>query len=363
MNDYNDIFDNMSFDDIYDISIDESEIFEVENNNQNLTIIGRNKDLSNHLKVAERFVDKVLNHPDVKFELTSRGGHSVLTPAIWARQLPSLMKIQELEDSNYHLSEHLKLVQQTMAGFKSEIFLKPERSGCHPEKANWELLNNAIELIRTTAKTPEFKTTVERRNTRARRQFLSARGYITNLFDWYARLLILRIDFGYRKCLDGQPVSVEQAKKDWKRLLDNRKGKPTLFKTMVGYICRVEYGADKGVHLHTTLFLNGANSQNDPYLTHAIGGYWRDVITQGDGLFFNCNRKKRKYFYCGIGMINHHDVVLRENLLRAVAYLAKKDLYLRIAPEHGRVFFRGEIQALTEKRTGRPRSNSNATQI
>jgi hypothetical protein len=358
MNHENDVFDDISFDEIYDAGIEESEIFEIESEGQNWTIIGKNKGLSEHLKIAERFVQSLLSQPDVKFELNKRGRQVVLTPAIWTRQLPSLFKIQELTDPNYQFSEHLKLVQKTLHGWEREIFLKPEYSGCHPEKANWELLNDALALIRSTAMTSEFKTAVARRNSRARRQFVSARDYISNRFDWYSRLLVLRVDFGYRDCLNGQRISVEQAKKDLKRFFGNSKGKPSLFKTMVGYICRVEYGADKGVHMHVTLFLNGADSKNDPYLAHAMGAYWRDVITKGGGLFFNCNRVKRKYLFCGIGMINHDDVVLRENLLRAVAYLAKKDQYLRVAPEHGRVFFRGEIEPVPEKRTGRPRASA-----
>lgn len=37
-----------------------------------------------------------------------------------------------------------------------------------------------------------------------------------------------------------------------------------------------------------------------------IGKFWIDVITQGDGVFHNCNQRS-SYFYNGVGMVHHND--------------------------------------------------------
>ena len=43
-------------------------------------------------------------------------------------------------------------------------------------------------------------------------------------------------------------------------------------------------------------------------------------LTNMGGLFFNCNRVKRRCLFSSIGMRKYDDMMPNENLLRAVAY-------------------------------------------
>ena len=92
-----------------------------------------------------------------------------------------------------------------------------------------------------------------------------------------------------------------------------------------------------------------------------IGERWKN-ITDGNGIFFNCNQKKDQYSELGIGIINYHDTELREALEKNVAgYLTKTDYYARmIAPDNGRTFFKGVIKT-EPNNIGRPREHVDPT--
>ena len=193
--------------------------------------------------------------------------------------------------------------------------------------------------------------------------------YINNLFSRYARLLVIRLDLGYRKDVDIRYMTENevyaaywQAKTDKEHLFNNTRTNQ-IFDNMVGYIWRLEYGIDKGFHYHCIFFFDGSKVQQDINIADMIGMYWQNVITQGRGLYHNCNRHKKKYGKCGIGMINYYDEVLINNLKLAAQYLVKPDEHLSAfmnAMNIGRTFGRGIIQEKTETR-GRPRQLNQAT--
>lgn len=69
-----------------------------------------------------------------------------------------------------------------------------------------------------------------------------------------------------------------------KRLFENMKGKPTLFKSLRGYVWRVRFTPVAGFSLRASLILDGAEgAQAD--LGQAVGRYWEESITQGRGSF------------------------------------------------------------------------------
>lgn len=191
----------------------------------------------------------------------------------------------------------------------------------------------------------------------------SMTNYIDNLFTRYARLLVIRIDLGYRKDIDTPFLNEEelyqkylQAKADREHLFRNMKSN-TLFNHMVGYIWRLEYGVDKGFHYHFFFFYDGSAVQQDITIARMIGEYWVNVITQGRGLYYNCNAYKDQYNYCGIGEINWNDFGLIANLKLAAQYLAKPDEYISVFMKDidiGRTFGRSIEREKIETR-GRPR--------
>ncbi|MNF98191.1 hypothetical protein D3C84_810450 [compost metagenome] len=106
-----------------------------------------------------------------------------------------------------------------------------------------------------------------------------------------------------------------------------------MFDDMVGYIWKLEHGPEKGFHYHVMFFFDGAKVREDITKAIQIGRYWTNVVTRGRGLYYNCNAAKRIYKSCGIGMVDHTNVQMRQGLQNAVVYLTKTDLYMKLQTE------------------------------
>ena len=186
----------------------------------------------------------------------------------------------------------------------------------------------------------------------------SVNNYINSLHDQYSKILAIRVDLGYLKEHSEQAL-LSDIKKDVKKLLDNRRGKPSIFQDQVGYVVKYENAPDKGPHAHALFLYDGQHVQKDAYIGDQIGKYWSENITAGKGVHHNCNRDKDKYKDCGIGMINHAVSHKRENLLNhVVPYMLKADQSIDDLRENGRE--RAITKGITPKPksgAGRPRSS------
>ena len=183
----------------------------------------------------------------------------------------------------------------------------------------------------------------------------STKEYIDALQEKHSKLLIVRVDLGYKKP-HSDNIVLDDANDDFNRMLNNRRSKPSVFKDQVGYMCLKEYTKDKGVHLHTAFFYDGNKVQKDVYKGNQIGEYWKS-LTDDKGSYYNCNREE--YKNKGIGMIHHTDTEKREILDEHVtSYLCKDDEKQDITPIKGnskdRAFVRGTIPKAKNK-DGRPR--------
>ncbi|WP_255587569.1 YagK/YfjJ domain-containing protein [Deefgea piscis] len=208
-------------------------------------------------------------------------------------------------------------------------------------------------------KRADFKTRCDQWFTQSSNSFRSTKTYIEYLFERYARLLVIRLDFGFRV---GSELRSDllQCRECFQRMLNNREHN-SLFKNQVGYIWRLEYGEKKGWHYHCIFFFDGSKSRQDITLGDEIGSYWMNAITKGQGTYWNCNRHKERYELfktLGVGMVYYKDELKREKLLQAAAYLCKIDQFLRQALPEGvegvRTFGRGEISSRAANQ-GRPR--------
>jgi hypothetical protein len=89
-----------------------------------------------------------------------------------------------------------------------------------------------------------------------------------------------------------------------------------------------------------------------------LGLYWNERITEGTGVYHNCNRDKNKYLDCGIGMIDHSDTAKRDNLINSVVpYMLKAEQSIDGIRQTGKEksVTKG-IAPKTKSSTGRPRS-------
>jgi len=221
------------------------------------------------------------------------------------------------------------------------------------------VINEFVGSLRKKAQSKEFEKKLNGLNRSVRENHKNLLSYIDILFKQYARLLVLRVDLDYEKgnyIKDEHEICAKynEAKQDFEHFLNNMRSN-TLFDNMVGYVWKLEYGSFSGYHYHVIFFFDGSKVREDESIAMMIGEYWKEIITKGRGRYYNCNDKKEFYTRCGIGMINHYDTKLIENLKMVSEYITKSDYYFKaIVPKKGKAFGKGGIPKPKSNR-GRPR--------
>ena len=224
-----------------------------------------------------------------------------------------------------------------------------------------ERFNSLVQLIRHDWYNHNGQSKLNARKKEANRRYQDYCKYVDALFEKYARLLVLRIDLFYCKDLT-ESKTLHDMQQDVDHLFKNTRHN-LIFKEMVGYMSKIEFGIDKGIHCHLIFFLDGSkrNYSSTVYFAQQIGDYWNTTITQGQGAYWNVNINEsdyRKKGALGIGAINHNDTDLRTNLNeRVIKYFCKTEQFIR--PKFGnavRLYRRGELPEINEIKLGRPRN-------
>ena len=196
-------------------------------------------------------------------------------------------------------------------------------------------------------------------NTKVNKRLKSTQKYLDAIADNHSKINVVRIDLAYRKDDNGNvDVSFDDAIRDFNHMMNNRRGKPSIFKDMVGHIVKKEYTKNKGVHFHAAFIFNGQKVQNDSFKGEQLGEYWKQ-ITEGKGTHHNCNKDKKNYKELGIGMIEHNNTKKREILQKNVlSYLCKdeQDIEPIKTNTKDKAFIRG-ILPKKKSKVGRPRKN------
>lgn len=170
-------------------------------------------------------------------------------------------------------------------------------------------------------------------------------------------MLVIRLDLSYQKefrCSD--EISARDVARHRRKLLDHL-GKG-MFGEMLGYAWKFEMGKRKGFHNHMIFFFDGAKSCKDVVISKMIGDYWRDVVTDGKGAYYNCNAFKGNYKCCGIGMVHYADDAAREGLRLAAAYMTKLDEYFKLSVRGVRSFGKGVLPKTPAVKRGRKRRSA-----
>ena len=294
----------------------------------------------------EKFVHKVILSKEPAFIAhTNRFGKIIYENRPLAKYLTRIYNFSILYSPDYKFSTHVNLFFDSYIKMKlGEVnFNYPGGLTALPGVHKSELFNSFLELIRSEAKTDSFKAKLAKQIINSKNNQLSAVGYINNLFAEYSRYLVMRIDLSYQSKY-AKNITAEQAKNDFKRLLNNRRNNHSLFEHFRGYLWKLEWGSSKGCHFHLVIFYDGAHVQKGSYWAEKLGNYWKDHITKGQGIFYNCNASSKKYKRLGIGMISRHDTEKRKILTDdVVSYLTKPEQFFKaIKANTGRCFGKGE---------------------
>ncbi len=183
---------------------------------------------------------------------------------------------------------------------------------------------------------------------------------IEQLFAQYARLLVIRVDFSYQLQYK-RTITHARIEQDREAFLRQRRSHP-LFKSLAAYAWKLEYGIEKGLHLHMLFFFDGAKVREDITLAQQLGQLWLET-TQGQGLVYNSNLTACKQFADSpdnaLGMVSHDDRTKLKALTgKVVTYLTKLDEYVALcAPQGKRTFGHSQVTAPRpeQRKRGRPR--------
>lgn len=270
----------------------------------------------------------------------------------------------------FQLSKALEDYLPTVCSMGYRI-VSPRIQGYEPDVLHFvHALNHFAVLARKQARSPEFINTVRNFKRSEHNNFEGLATLVKRLFDNHARLLVVRIDLGFKKycpLLSAEPGrTVPQAhdyasaKATFQGLLRAMRAKSGCFEHLLAYAWKAEIGMERGIHFHTVAFFDGAKVRQDAVYGELMGKYWVNDITQGEGHYYNCNRDKTNYRECGVGMINHSDIDKRQILHRRVLpYLTKSRSLLKTQfGKQYRSFGRSEIPNGKDGKKGRKRKPS-----
>ncbi|MEG0869298.1 MAG: inovirus-type Gp2 protein [Hafnia sp.] len=218
-----------------------------------------------------------------------------------------------------------------------------------------ERVNKLIQDYRSAVSQTEFKQAYKKYQRASVKNLKGVMNYIKHLQECHSRLLVLRIDLSWENEHKAD-ITADEARKHRQQLFRNMKKNP-LFRHVLGTVWKLEYGPQRRFHYHMLFLLNGNKAQQDGVIAHAFGKYWKDTITKGKGIYYNCNANKARYEDCCLGKLERGDSSKDKGLLKALSYITKIDACARLVlPGNARTFGRGEVRSLkNRKRTKRSR--------
>jgi Inovirus Gp2 len=330
------------------------------------------------LPILERFVDKVLLNNEIPFlPCVGTDGKKNYARSTLAHHyfkwIPGFIDVVNRLSPKYYYSEpinvfitccHAMGLLNGGLDWRDFWVIDPDKTNPYLGGVSAaEIFNNLVQAIRNEWKVNKLQAKVNTRKLEVANQKVEYCNYADLLFSYWARLLLVRIDLFYEKHY-GDSIDVFDMTNDLDRMLNNNARHNSLFAFMRGFIVKLEYGVEKGIHAHVLLFLDGSKRNNFSliYLAEAIGEYWKNIITKGRGAYWNINANADHYNKLGrlgIGVINYNDDKLRSNLREfVVSYLCKEDQYFR--PKWGqkvRLLRKGDSPQIAVTRPGAPRKH------
>ena len=344
---------------------------------------------SDHLWMLIQFVELALTTDAPAFEVTMNGLRArVKALSKLAGYFKSFTSFLELYSANVEYSPDIALFFDCLR--EHPLLHMPLHAPGYAlgnEQVEAHVFNDFIDVMRECATKLGTRKKMADWKRNANKNLARTRLYVSELFERYARLEVIRVDLLYRKAaiaeegvrrvneaLQGaaqlglnsfmagrevppEPenlarIDVHTAKSDMANFLRGMRGNP-VFDHLVGYIWKMEWSRWGGYHFHCVFFYDGSKVQNDYLLADHIGHHWQQV-TDNRGFTHNCNADARRYRNWGIGRVDHYDHAKRVLLDQALSYLAKRDQYVRVKPGRKcRVFQTGGMKA--ESTVGRPR--------
>ncbi len=208
-------------------------------------------------------------------------------------------------------------------------------------------------FVRRVSRSPKFKRRLQDERRLARQNYRSACTLMTTLFARHARLLILRVDLYYRD--EGrQQALTEEAQGAFERFVRMlRCGR--IVPDVLGYLISREVGAERGVHFHLLVAMDGHKHRDAYGFAKMIGDRWvKDYAGDGRGAYFNCYTRRNDYAFNGLGLVHISDSHKLIGVRQALQYMTKVDYLVKLKDRSERNFRRSLIKQVKVK-MGAPR--------
>lgn len=223
-----------------------------------------------------------------------------------------------------------------------------------------DILNTFVDDLRAKINSKEFKRERASIQRRCNKNLQGLHSYLKAVFaaPGCSALIGIRIDLGYKAghvldaCANALPYEEVQAH----RKAMTKYIKKYLGDAYAGYVCKLEYGLLKKYHFHWFILIKKSHLRRDILIAKALGEHWQAVITEGMGVYFNCNMQKDSYRDRCIGELQHDDPNIWKGLDQLATYLTKPEYHLRKAgPAEDRTLWRGKVPKTRTTRAGRKR--------
>lgn len=329
-------------------------------------VITQEYDLANNVSCLVRFVEKLIPSIQPLFKVEQLKRTRYLRATKMGKDFLQLIRYVIPEFKRHFTIHRLHpcaelLINSVTIRHLDKVDLQPNMVMGDEATQIIDVLNGCIEELRELGRGTRFKVALDRFGRSARKNFQELQKYVDALCEKHSRQLVIRIDFGYRKGMfwpnDVENVGASYSDVKAHRLKLMRYLNSKLpDRCITGFALKLEYGLEKGYHYHLLLFLDGAKVREDITIAKLIGEHWNKIITDGRGLYYNCNAFKSGYKMCGIGMLHHSDATMREGLKNAALYMTKTDCLIQfVTPNGDRAFWKG-VKPLAKSSRGRPRT-------
>lgn len=299
---------------------------------------GRDKCFVEHLRRVEALVKGVARSEENHFEaIQGKQGRLKIYKSLHGQELIKLVKkgceprCHELSvvDHNPFVGVYHRVVDKWKRELNELTRYGVMKGGVIQTVA---ILNSVVDDLRHEVRRPIIKEFAKRVDRSAKARAKKASAIIDKCFEHRSRLLVLRVDLGYRKgrFIDSPNFSrdLEEVKQHWAVLSDGLK-KGQVVPNIMAVFGKVEYGVLAGFHIHLVVIMKGAEHQEDITYARLVGQYWCQEVVGEVGRYFNCNRIKHRYKQLGIGEINYYE---KEKIAAlkdvVVGYVVKSDYYL-----------------------------------
>lgn len=282
----------------------------------------------------------------------------------------------------YSLNPYFQLYTSRLASLHHALNYGSEFSGLDiykQRKRRAEILNAAIQLARTEAQSPAFKTQIKtlQRNINKKRQGLEE--YFDGIFEAGRSVHMMRIELFYdKKEIETQAIKSKSSKTISKFIQSlkpfveeeaDRREKPSsngfstdeiikhkekflsivksgLTPHLLGYVWKLDYTFEIGFRYHVILCFDTSSIFSREQIREILNNVWRHQVTGGRGRCYFYPEGEKDHRGCGTGLMSRESPDFDENIATMIKYMTRPELYLRLElPNKGKIFGRSYIKS------------------